>query len=110
MQKWKTNNFSCIEKFESRFLLWLWNYPFLNNKGSYLSLIKGKKVILCMYLFLSLLSFLKSDVTPTFPDLSFGFEIYAYLGQAAYQNSVIAVAVTGLLVEQILCENWTLEW
>ena len=52
--------------------------------------------------FLSLLSFLKSDVTPTVSDLwDLGFEIYAYLGQAAYQNSVIAAAVRVLLVEQI---------
>ena len=32
---------------------------------------------------------------------------YAYLGQAAYQQSLIAVAVKGMLVEQILYENWT---
>ena len=29
----------------------------------------------------------------------------AYLGQTAYQHSVIAVAVKGMLVEQILCET-----
>ena len=44
----------------------------------------------------SLLSFLKSDVTPSVSDL------YAYTGQDAYQHSVIAVAVKGMLVEQIL--------
>ena len=40
---------------------------------------------------LSLLSFLKSDVTPTVSAL-WGLK-YAYLGQAAYQQSVFAVAV-----------------
>ena len=34
----------------------------------------------------------------------FGVLKYAYLGQAAYQYSVIAVAVKGMLFEQILCE------
>ena len=33
------------------------------------------------------------------------FRSYAYLGQASYQHNVIAVAVKGVLVEQILCEN-----
>ena len=32
---------------------------------------------------------------------------YAYLSQAAFLHIVIAVAVKGMLVEQILCENWT---
>ena len=45
------NNYSCIETFGAMFFLWLKNYPFANNKGSYLSLIKGKKVLLRMYLF-----------------------------------------------------------
>ena len=54
---------------------------------------------------LSLLWFLMSDVTPSVSDL-WGLK-YAYLGQAAYQHSVIAVAVKGMLVEQILYENWT---
>ena len=70
---------------------------------SYLSLIKGLKVLLCMYHLASLfsfflLSFLKSDVTPSVSDL------YAHIGQDAYQHSVIAVAVKGMLVEQILFE------
>ena len=45
--------------------------------------------------------FRKSDITPSVSDL-WGLK-YAYLGQAAY----IAVAVKGMLVEQILYENWT---
>ena len=32
---------------------------------------------------------------------------YAYLGQVAYQDSVIAVALKVMLVKQIKCENWT---
>ena len=55
--------------------------------------------------FLSLLSFLKSDVTPSVSDL-WGLK-FAYLGQAAYKQSVIDVTVKGMLVEQILYENWT---
>ena len=31
---------------------------------------------------------------------------YAYLGQASYHHSVIAVAVKGMLVVQIQCEKW----
>ena len=54
---------------------------------------------------LSLLSFLKSDVTPSVSDI-WGLK-YSYLGQAAYQHSVIAVAVKGMFVGQILYENWT---
>ena len=46
--------------------------------------------------------FLTSDVTPTISDL-WGLR-YAYLGQVAYQHSVIAVAVKGMRVEQIQCE------
>ena len=53
----------------------------------------------------SLLSFLKSDVTPSVSDL-WGLK-FAYLGQAAYKQSVIDVTVKGMLVEQILYENWT---
>ena len=47
----------------------------------------------------------KFDVTSNVSDL-WGLK-YAYLGQVAYHHSVIAVAVKGKLVEQILCENWT---
>ena len=68
----------------------------------HLSLLLKHLAFLCS---LSLLSFRKSDVTPTVSDL-WGLK-YAYLGQAAYQHSVIAVAVKGMLVEQILCENRT---
>ena len=53
----------------------------------------------------SLLSFLKSDVTSSVSDL-WGLK-YAYLGQVVYQHSIIAVDVKGMLVEQILYENWT---
>ena len=53
----------------------------------------------------SLLSFLKSDVTPSVSNL-WGLK-FAYLGQAAYKQSVIAVNVKGMLVEQILYENLT---
>ena len=53
----------------------------------------------------SLLSFLKSDVTPSVSDL-WGLK-FAYLGQAAYKQSVIDVTVKGMLVEHILYENWT---
>ena len=45
---------------------------------------------------LSPLSFLKSDVIPTVSD---------HLGQATYQRSDIAVAVKGMLVEQIGHKN-----
>ena len=55
---------------------------------------------------LSLLSFLKSDVPPSVSDL-WGLKYAYYQGQAAYQHSVIAVAVKGMHVEQILYEKWT---
>ena len=39
--------------------------------------------------------------------MKIGLYKFIYLGQAAYQQSVIVVAVKGMLVEQILYENWT---
>ena len=68
----------------------------------HVSLLLKHLASLCV-LSLSLLSFLKSDVTPSVSDF-WGLK-YAYLGQAAYQHSVIAVPVKGILVEQILYEN-----
>lgn len=52
---------------------------------------------------LSLLSFLKSNVISTVSD-RWGLK-YGYLGQDAYQRSVIDVAVKGVLFEPIQCEN-----
>lgn len=51
---------------------------------------------------LSLLSFLKSNVISTVSD-RWGLK-YGYLGQDAYQRSVIEVALKGMLVEPIQCD------